>query len=107
MGFLYESYGDMPELKVKMLNISAEKATAKTWKTQRIFLYDQIREVRMNLPEVLALANGSWWQRFSYSWIDMERAAVAENDIERISEDSNEYEEAIDKKITLITNFLY
>lgn len=96
----YDVILDMPELKVKMLNISAgKKLSLQKHEKRSEFFFMPNGEVRMNLP-------GVWHSPTAPDdkdlvILEVQMGVSDENDIERISEDSNEYEEEVHKKIHL------
>lgn len=96
----YDVILDMPELKVKMLNILAgKKLSLQRHEKRSEFFFMPNGEVRMNLP-------GVWHAPAAPAdkdlvILEVQMGVSDENDIERIAEDSEEYEEELGKKIHL------
>ncbi len=96
----YDVILDMPELKVKMLNISAgKKLSLQKHEKRSEFFFMANGEVRMNLPGVWHAPAAPADKALTI--LEVQLGVSEENDIERISEDSDEYEEEVSKKIEL------
>ncbi len=96
----YDVILDMPELKVKMLNISAgKKLSLQRHEKRSEFFFMTNGEVRMNLPGVWHAPAAPADKGLTI--LEVQLGVSEENDIERISEDSDEYEEEVSKKVEL------
>jgi len=94
----YDVILDLPLFKVKMLNIKAgKKLSLQKHSKLSEFFFTPNGEVRVNLP-------GVWQAPTALEDMTIPEAQVGEadeNDIERILEDSKEYEAEVCKKIDL------
>lgn len=96
----YDVILDLPLLKVKMLNIKAGKKLSLQKHSKRSeFFFTPNGEVRINLPGVWHAPTAP--DDKDLTILEVQVGATDENDIERIPEDSKEYEEEVHKKIDL------
>ncbi len=96
----YDVILDLPELKVKMLNITAGKKLSLQRHAMRSeFFFTPNGEVRMNLPGVWHAPTAP--DDKDLVILEVQVGVSEENDIERISEESEEYEAEVHKKIEL------
>lgn len=96
----YDVILDLPELKVKMLNISAGKKLSLQRHAMRSeFFFTPNGEVRMNLPGVWHAPTAPVDKDLTI--LEVQVGVSEEHDIERISEEAEEYEAEVHKKIDL------
>ncbi len=96
----YEVLIDMPNLKVKMLHIEAGKKLSLQKHAKRSeFFFMPNGEVRMNLPGVWHAPQAP--EDSDLKILEVQIGASEEEDIERVSEDADEYAHQVSKKIHL------
>lgn len=96
----YDVLIDMPQLKVKMLYIDpGKKLSLQRHKKRSEFFFMPNGEVRMNLPGVWHAPKAQDDKQMTI--LEVQIGAMEEEDIERISELSSEYEGEVQKKIQL------
>jgi D-beta-D-heptose 7-phosphate kinase/D-beta-D-heptose 1-phosphate adenosyltransferase len=96
----YDVLLDMPQLKVKMLNITAgKKLSLQRHGARSEFFFMPNGEVRMNLPGVWHAPTAP--EDEDLTILEVQIGSAEEEDIERISEEDNVYESEVKKKIQL------
>jgi D-beta-D-heptose 7-phosphate kinase/D-beta-D-heptose 1-phosphate adenosyltransferase len=91
---------DMPQLKLKLLHIDAgKKLSLQRHEKRSEFFFMPNGEVRMNLPGVWHAPQAPVGEALEI--VEVQIGPSEENDIERISETSVEYEAAVEQKIIL------
>ncbi len=96
----YDVLLDMPQLKVKMLNISAgKKLSLQRHALRSEFFFMPNGEVRMNLPGVWHAPTAPAEEDLTI--LEVQVGVAEEYDIERISEADESYEHELQKKVKL------
>ena len=96
----YDVLLDMPQLKVKILTIDAgKKLSLQKHEKRSEFFFMPNGEVKMNLPGVWHAPQAP--EDKTLTILEVQIGVSEEEDIERISETSNEYDEEVKKKISL------
>lgn len=96
----YDVLLDMPELKVKILKISpGKKLSLQKHQKRSEFFFMPNGEVRMNLPGVWHAPRAP--EEKELTILEVQMGVSEENDIDRIAEDTSEYEQEIKNKIQL------
>ncbi len=96
----YDVLLDMPNLKVKMLNIEAgKKLSLQRHEKRSEFFFTTSGEVRVNLPGVWHAPKAS--EKEDLTILEVQIGLSEEGDIDRISEDSIDFEKEVEKKIVL------
>ncbi|HMO77689.1 MAG TPA: adenylyltransferase/cytidyltransferase family protein [Candidatus Paceibacterota bacterium] len=96
----YDVLLDMPQLKVKILNIEAgKKLSLQRHEKRSEFFFTPHGEVRVNLPGVWHAPHAP--ENEALTILEVQVGASEEGDIDRISEDSEDFEEELGKKIHL------
>lgn len=96
----YDVLLDMPNLKVKMLNIEAgKKLSLQRHEKRSEFFFTPNGEVRVNLPGVWHAPHAP--ENEGLTILEVQIGASEEGDVDRISEDSADFDEEVEKKIHL------
>ncbi len=96
----YDVVLDMPQLKVKLLTIKAgKKLSLQRHEKRSEFFFMPNGEVRMNLPGVWHAPTAP--EHEDLVILEVQVGVSEEQDIERISEESAEYQGEVEKKISL------
>ncbi len=97
---MYDVLLDMPELKVKLLTIAPGKKLSLQRHSQRSeFFFMPNGEVRMNLPGVWHAPSAP--ENEELVILEVQIGVSEEHDIERISEESDDFDSQVEKKISL------
>lgn len=96
----YDVLLDMPNLKVKMLNIEAgKKLSLQRHEKRSEFFFTPNGEVRVNLPGVWHAPHAP--ENEGLTILEVQIGASEEGDVDRISEDSADFDKEVEKKIHL------
>lgn len=96
----YDVLLDMPKLKVKILNIDpGKKLSLQRHEKRSEFFFTPNGEVRVNLPGVWHAPHAH--ENEGLTILEVQVGALEEGDIDRISEDSADFAEEVEKKIQL------
>lgn len=96
----YDVLLDMPKLKVKILNIEpGKKLSLQRHEKRSEFFFTPNGEVRVNLPGVWHVPHAPLNEGLTI--LEVQIGASEEGDIDRISEDSVDFAEEVEKKIHL------